>query len=60
MKFSSPSSAEAVIAVSRRSRHFGAKAALDNVSVFIPRGSVLGLVPTLDEILVARAGGKGT
>ncbi len=44
MKFPSPSSAEAVIAVSGLSRHFGLKAALDEVSVFVPRGSVLGLV----------------
>jgi ABC-2 type transport system ATP-binding protein len=44
MKFPSPSSAEAVIAVSGLSRHFGAKAALNDVSVFVPRGSVLGLV----------------
>ena len=38
------SSAEAAIAVSRLSRHFGAKAALDDVSVIVPRGTVLGLV----------------
>src|SRR5208283_2403536 len=44
MKFPSPSSAEAVIAVSGLSRHFGSKAALDDVSVFVPRGSVFGLV----------------
>jgi ABC-2 type transport system ATP-binding protein len=44
MKFPSPSSAEAVVAVTNLSRHFGAKAALDDVSVFVPRGSVLGLV----------------
>ena len=44
MKFPSPSSAEAMIAVSSLSRHFGAKVALDDVSVFVPRGSVLGLV----------------
>jgi ABC-2 type transport system ATP-binding protein len=44
MKFPSPSSAEAIVAISNLSRHFGAKAALDDVSVFIPRGSVLGLV----------------
>jgi ABC-2 type transport system ATP-binding protein len=44
MIFPSPSSAEAVVAVSSLSRHFGSKAALDNVSVFVPRGSVLGLV----------------
>lgn len=44
MKFPSPSSAEAIVAISNLSRHFGAKAALDDVSVFVPRGSVLGLV----------------
>ena len=44
MKFPSPSSAEAVIAVSGLSRHFGSKAALDDVTVFVSRGSVLGLV----------------
>jgi ABC-2 type transport system ATP-binding protein len=44
MKFPSPSSAEAVIAVTSLSRHFGSQAALDDVSVFVPRGSVLGLV----------------
>ena len=44
MKLPSPSSAEAVIAVSGLSRHFGAKPALDDVSVFVPRGTVLGLV----------------
>ena len=44
MKFPSPSSAEAVIAVSSLSRHFGSKAALDDVSMFVPRGCVLGLV----------------
>jgi ABC-2 type transport system ATP-binding protein len=44
MKFPSPSSAEAVIAVSGLSRRFGTRAALDDVSVFVPRGSVLGLV----------------
>jgi ABC-2 type transport system ATP-binding protein len=44
MKFPSPSSAEAVVAVTGLSRHFGSRAALDQVSVFVPRGSVLGLV----------------
>ena len=44
MKFPSPSSAEAVIAVSGLSRHFGTKAALNDVSMFVTRGSVLGLV----------------
>jgi ABC-2 type transport system ATP-binding protein len=44
MKLPSPSSAEAVVAVSGLSRRFGPKTALDDVTVFIPRGSVLGLV----------------
>ena len=44
MKFPSSSSAEAVVAVSDLSRHFGARVALDDVSVFVSRGSVLGLV----------------
>jgi ABC-2 type transport system ATP-binding protein len=44
MKFPSPSSAEAVVSVRSLGRHFGATAALDDVSVFVPRGSVLGLV----------------
>jgi ABC-2 type transport system ATP-binding protein len=44
MKPPSPSSAEAVIAVNGLSRRFGAKAALSEVSLFVPRGSVLGLV----------------
>jgi ABC-type multidrug transport system ATPase subunit len=44
MKFPSPSSAEAVIAINGLSRRFGAKAALDDVSLYVPRGSVFGLV----------------
>lgn len=44
MKLPSPSSAEAVVAVSGLTRHFGTRAALDDVSIFIPAGSVLGLV----------------
>jgi ABC-2 type transport system ATP-binding protein len=44
MKFPSPSSAESVIALSGLSRHFGAKTALNEVSMFVARGSVLGLV----------------
>ena len=44
MKFPSPSSAEAVVAVSGLARHFGSKKVLDDVSVFVPRGCVLGLV----------------
>ena len=44
MKLPSPSSAEAVIAIAGLSRQFGVKTALDEVSVYVPRGSVLGLV----------------
>ena len=44
MKFPSASSAESVVAVSGLSRRFGSKAALEDVSVFVPRGCVLGLV----------------
>jgi ABC-2 type transport system ATP-binding protein len=44
MKFPSPSSAEAVIAVRELSRRFGSKLALDNVSLYVPRGCVFGLV----------------
>ena len=44
MKLPSPSSAEAVVAVGGLSRHFGSKTALDEVSLFITRGCVLGLV----------------
>jgi ABC-2 type transport system ATP-binding protein len=44
MKFPSPSSAESVVSVRGLSRRFGPTTALDDVSVFVPRGSVLGLV----------------
>src|SRR5450755_428215 len=44
MTFPSPSSAQAVVAVSGLSRRFGNSTALDDVSVFIPQGSVMGLV----------------
>lgn len=44
MKFPSPSSAEAVVAVTDLSRRFGSKTVLDNVSLYAPRGSVFGLV----------------
>lgn len=44
MKIPSLSSADAVVSVSGLVRRFGEKAALADVSVFIPRGSVLGLV----------------
>lgn len=44
MKLPSPSSAEAVIAVNGLSRRFGSKVALSDVSLFVPRGGVFGLV----------------
>jgi ABC-2 type transport system ATP-binding protein len=44
MKFPSPSSSDAVLAITGLSRHFGSKRAIENVSLFIPRGSVFGLV----------------
>jgi len=44
MKFPSPSSANAVIALTEVSRRFGKKSALDNVSLYVPRGCVFGLV----------------
>jgi ABC-2 type transport system ATP-binding protein len=44
MKFPSPSSSESVLAITALSRRFGNKTALDNVSLYIPRGSVFGLV----------------
>ena len=44
MKFPSPSSAEAVVAITNLSRRFGAKTALNDVSLYVPRGGVFGLV----------------
>src|SRR3954468_22416128 len=44
MKFPSPSSAEAVVAITNLSRHFGSKTALNDVSMYVPRGGVFGLV----------------
>src|SRR3954468_9203095 len=44
MKFPSPSSSDSVIAITELSRRFGSKAALDDVSLYVPRGSVFGLV----------------
>src|SRR5215204_630630 len=44
MKFPSPSSAEAVIAISDLSRRFGTKTVLDGVSLYVPKGVVFGLV----------------
>lgn len=44
MKFPSPSSAEAVVAITELSRRFGAKTALEEVSLYVPKGCVFGLV----------------
>src|SRR3954470_16254134 len=44
MKFPSPSSAEAVVAITNLSRRFGPKIVLDDVSLYVPHGSVFGLV----------------
>src|SRR5436309_1795190 len=44
MTFPSPSSAEAVIALTALSRRFGSKTVLNDVSLNVPRGSVFGLV----------------
>src|SRR3989442_448422 len=44
MTLPSPSSAGAVIAVAGLTRRFGSKAALDDVSLYVPRGCVFGLV----------------
>jgi ABC-2 type transport system ATP-binding protein len=44
MKLPSPSSAEAVVAITDLSRRFGAKTVLNSVSLYVPRGSVFGLV----------------
>ena len=44
MKFPSPSSVDSVIAITGLSRRFGAKVALDEVSLYVPKGGVFGLV----------------
>jgi ABC-2 type transport system ATP-binding protein len=44
MKFPSPSSADAVIAVTDLSRRFGPKTVLDALSLYVPKGGVFGLV----------------
>ena len=44
MKFPSPSSAEAVVSITNLSRQFGPKIVLNDVSLYVPRGSVFGLV----------------
>src|SRR5580698_8929656 len=44
MNFPSPSSAEAAVAITDLSRRFGAKTVLDDVSLYVPKGCVFGLV----------------
>lgn len=44
MNLPSPSSADAVITVNGLSRRFGTTVALDDVSLYVPRGGVFGLV----------------
>ncbi|MGA2244191.1 MAG: ABC transporter ATP-binding protein [Verrucomicrobiota bacterium] len=44
MTFPSPSSADAVVAITGLTRRFGAKTVLDGVSLYVPKGSVFGLV----------------
>ncbi|EEF60131.1 ABC transporter ATP-binding protein [Pedosphaera parvula] len=44
MKFPSPSSAEAVVSITGLCRRFGSKTALQEVSLYVPRGGVFGLV----------------
>jgi ABC-2 type transport system ATP-binding protein len=44
MNFPSPSSSEAVVAIADLSRRFGSKTALDEISLYVPKGGVFGLV----------------
>jgi ABC-2 type transport system ATP-binding protein len=44
MKFPSPSSAESVAAITNLTPRFGSKTVLDEVSLYVPRGGVFGLV----------------
>jgi ABC-2 type transport system ATP-binding protein len=44
MNFPSPSSADAVVAITDLSRRFGAKRVLEGVSLYVPKGGVFGLV----------------
>jgi ABC-2 type transport system ATP-binding protein len=44
MKFPSPSSAQSVVAITDLSRRFGPKVVLNDISLYVPRGSVFGLV----------------
>jgi ABC-2 type transport system ATP-binding protein len=44
MKFPSPSSADAVVAITDLSRSFGTRKVLDELSLYVPRGCVFGLV----------------
>ncbi len=44
MTFPSPTSAEAVVAITNLSRRFGPKTVLNDVSLYVPQGGVFGLV----------------
>ncbi|HEY3915261.1 MAG TPA: ABC transporter ATP-binding protein, partial [Verrucomicrobiae bacterium] len=44
MKFPSPSSADAAVAITDLSRRFETKTVLDNVSLYVPKGGIFGLV----------------
>src|ERR1700674_4814516 len=44
MGFTSPNTAEAVVAITNLSRRFGPRRVLNDVSLVVPRGSVFGLV----------------
>jgi ABC-2 type transport system ATP-binding protein len=44
MNFPSPSSADSVVGITNLTRRFGSKTALDDVSLYVPRGGVFGLV----------------
>ena len=44
MKLPSPSSAESVVAIANLSRRFGSKTVLNDLSLYVPKGCVFGLV----------------
>src|SRR5688572_597441 len=44
MKLPSPSSAESVVSITNLSRRFGAKTVLNDLSLYVPKGCVFGLV----------------
>jgi ABC-2 type transport system ATP-binding protein len=44
MKLPSPTSAESVVSVANLSRRFGSKTVLDDLSLYVPKGCVFGLV----------------